>query len=158
MMKKFAVLSVLAALVAVGLTAGQAYAQANAASFVTQTGNRPDAATLIGTSVSSAATITMTPNPGQSLYVYNVHISNCAGASAVTAAAPTSLTTTNLGGGTTPAWQVGSGVTAGVCTEWSDTYPTGLKANTPGTAVTFVLPTFATNQTVRVQVAAASNP
>jgi hypothetical protein len=32
-------------------------------------------------------------------------------------------------------------------------WPSGLKAQTPGTAVTFVLPTFATNQTVRVNVA-----
>ena len=136
-----------------------AIAQQNAGAYVTQTGNRADAAVFIATSTSSAATLTLTPNPGESVYVYSVHISNCAGASAVTAAAVTTMTTTAIGGGTTPVWTIGSGVAAGLCQPTVyDVYPTGLKGNSPGVAVTFVLPTFATNQTLRVQVAWRSAP
>ena len=105
------------------------------------------------------ATLTLTPNPGESVYVFNVHITNCAGSSAVTAASVTTVTSTNLGGGTTPVWTIASGVAAGLCQpEVIDVFPTGLKSNTPGTAVTLVLPTFATNQTLRVQVAWRSAP
>ena len=136
-----------------------AIAQQNAGAYVTQTGNRADAAVFIATSTSSAATLTLTPNPGESVYVYSVHVSNCAGASAVTAAAVTTITTTAIGGGTTPAWTIGSGVSAGLCTQvFTDTYPTGLKGNGAGTAVTFVTPTFATNQTIRLVVVWRSAP
>ena len=69
------------------------------------------------------------------------------------------MTTTAIGGGTTPVWTLGSGTTAGACQPViNDVYASGLKSNTSGTAVTFVLPTFATNQTLRVQVAWRSAP
>lgn len=126
---------------------------------VTQTAARSDAANLIATTATSATTLTLTPANGESVYVYQVHITNCAGASAVTAAGVTTLTTTNIGGGTTPAWTIGSGVAAGLCQPTvSDAYPTGLKGNSPGVAVTFVTPTYATNQTVRLIVAWRSAP
>ena len=153
-MNRFKHLLSAGALVALAGLAAPAFAQV-ALNQVTHTGQHLDAAQAVSTSNTSAATLTLTPTSG-SVYVTDVHISNCAGASAVTAAAPTSLTTTNLYGA---AWQIGSGVTAGVCQpEVSDPYPLGgLKAAAPG-AVTFVLPTFATNQTVRVQVTWYSAP
>lgn len=132
-------------------------ASAQQATPVQQVAARLDSATQVGTSATSAATITLTPNGGEAVYVYEIDVNNCAGASAVTAAAPTTITTTNLTG--SPNWTLGSGVTAGACAQaFSVSYPGGLKATAPGTAVTFVLPTFATNQTVRVNVAWRSAP
>jgi len=127
-------------------------AQIGGGTIVQQHAQHLDAATSVSTSATTATTITLTPNASESVYVYEVDIANCAGASAVTAAAPTTITTTNLAG--SPAYTIASGVTAGLCTQsYSLEYPTGLKAATTGTAVTYVLPTFATNQTIRVNVA-----
>ena len=139
-------LSLVAALGLLCLAAPAVHAQ----TATQQSATHPDAAQLVQTTVTSAATLTLTPPSGQSVYVTAVDISNCAGASAVTAAAPTSVTTTNLGGAT---WQVGSGVTAGLCTlSATGVFALPLKSAAPGTAVTFVEPTFATNQTVRLTV------
>lgn len=115
-------------------------------------------ATTTATSATTAATITLQPNLAtDSIYVYEVDIQNCAGSSAVTAAAVTSITTTNLTGGL--AFTVGSGVAAGLCQPLQVfAPPTGLKAQAPGVAVTLVLPAFATNQTIRVNVAYRSAP
>lgn len=122
------------------------------ATLIQQAAARMDAATTVSTSATSAATITLTPSAGECVYVHEVDIANCAGASAVTAAAVTTITTTNLNG--TPAFTLGSGVAAGLCQPAPNPiYPMGLKAQTAGTNVTFVLPTFATNQTIRVNVA-----
>lgn len=115
-----------------------------------QVASRKDAADRTATSATSAATISLVPNTGQTVTIYEIDIVNCAGASAVTAAAPTTITTTNITGAL--AFTVGSGVTAGVCTERVITYPTGLLGSAPG-VVTLVLPTFASNQTIRVNVA-----
>lgn len=111
-----------------------------------------DAATNVSHSHTSAATITITPPGGQYVYITALDLSNCAGATAVGAAAPTYITTTNISG--LPQYQLGSGVTAGLCTS----VPTpalnvgGLRSQAAGTAVTFVLPTFATNQTASLNV------
>lgn len=115
-------------------------------------------ATTTATSATSAATISLAPAlPTDSIYLYEVDIQNCAGASAVTAAAPTTITTTNVTGGL--AFTVGSGVAAGLCQPLqSFAPPTGLKAQAPGLPVTIVLPAFATNQTIRVNVAYRSAP
>jgi hypothetical protein len=104
------------------------------------------------TSATSAATLTITPGSGLYLYIQQISIVNCAGA-AVTGAAPLSITSTGIGGGTTPVWTVGTTSTAGVCNP-VDGYsgPQPLRSNTAGTAVTIVLPTFTTNQTIRVNV------
>ena len=116
-----------------------------------QAPQRLDAVTRVETSVTSAATITLAVSSGQYAYITNVEITNCAGASAVTAAAVTSITTTNLRGAT---WTVGSGVAAGLCqpSPGNTSFPLGLKSAASGTDVTFVLPTFATNQSIRVSV------
>lgn len=111
-----------------------------------------DAAVGIKTSATSAATLTLPGVAGQFIYIHEMDVANCAGASAVTAAAPTTITTTNLPGSL--AWTVGSGVTAGLCQPFPTViYPKGLKSLAAGTDVTVVLPTFATNQTIRVNVA-----
>jgi len=123
----------------------------NGAASVQQTPTRADAATVAGTSATSAATITISAVGNMYFYLTGIDITNCAGSSAVTAAAVTSLTTTNIAG--SPAWTIGSGVAAGLCQPTiALAWPTGLKSAVPGTATTFVLPTFATNQTVRVNV------
>jgi hypothetical protein len=99
----------------------------------------------------SAATLTLPAN-GQFIYITGIDISDCAGGTAVTAAAPTYITTTNISGA--PQWQIGSGVTAGLCTSTPAAVATSfpLKSQAAGTNVTVVLPTFATNQTVSVNV------
>jgi hypothetical protein len=116
-----------------------------------------DAATQVATSATSAATVTLTPNGGESVVIYELDVQNCANGSAVAAAAQTNITTTNLTG--SPSYLIGSGTTAGACAQiFTLNWPTGLRAQAPGTAVTFVMPTFATNQTVRLNVAWRSAP
>src|ERR1051326_1077908 len=116
---------------------------------------RSDAATNVQHSHSSAATTTISAGLAgtstQSIYVTGIDITNCEG-TAVTAAAPTFITTTGLNG--SPQYMVGSGpATAGTCTPTSIiNFTAPLKSATPGTNVTFVLPTFITNQTVSVNV------
>jgi hypothetical protein len=123
---------------------------------VQQTAQKLDAA-LMAQAAHAAGTLTLTPLGSQSIYIYEIDITNCAGASAVSAAAQTAVTTTNLPG--TPQWQMGSGTTAGNCIQnIVVTYPTGLKATVPGTAVTVVIPAFATNQVIGVNVVYSSAP
>jgi len=116
---------------------------------------RADSATNVQHSHSSAATITLSSGPAgsatQSIYITGMDITNCQG-SAVTAAAPTFITTTGVNG--SPQYMVGSGpATAGTCTPTSYiAFTAPLKSSSPGTNVTFVLPTFITNQTVSVNV------
>lgn len=148
-MKKFLPTLILAAALAATLYAQQA-------TIIQQVPAHLDAATTVSTAVTTGATITLTPNGGETVYIYQVDIENCAG-TAVTPAGQTNVTTTNLTG--SPIWQIASGSTTGACAQMmSIAYPTGLKATAPGTAVTFVLPAFATNQTVRVNVAWRSAP
>lgn len=138
-----------ALLAALALLPSLAMAQVGQGTQTYWNASRQDAANNVATSATSAATLTLTPAAGQSVYLTGIDIQNCAGASAVVAAGVTSVTSTNLNG---LAYTVGSGVTAGLCQpiQAASFGPGGLKAATPGTAVTIVLPTFATNQTVRV--------
>ncbi len=137
--------------VVMGALAPQVHAQLAPPSQVSL---RNDAGNSYSTNAASASTTTLTPVSGQYAYIYSIHIDNCAGATAVTAAGVTTITTTNLPG--SPIWTLGSGTTAGACAQsFSETYPSGLKALATG-AVTFVLPTFATNQTIRLNIMWAS--
>jgi hypothetical protein len=119
-----------------------------------------DASTLVQHSHTTGATITL-PASGlgcQNCFVYvdGIDIANCAGASAVTAAAPTFITTTNLAvqGATAPQYMLGSGVAAGLCqpSPVVQLPHGGIHSAVAGTAVTFVLPAFAANQVVSVTV------
>ena len=124
---------------------------------IQQSPTRLDAANRVDTNVTSNTTTTLTPAAGEIVYVYEIDISNCAGSTAVGAAATTNITTTGLTG--SPIWTLGSGVAAGSCDQTiSLNYPTGMKSTTPGANVTFVIPTFATNQTIRFNVAWRSGP
>lgn len=125
---------------------------------VQQIASRADAATKTATSATSAAVLSLPPmNQGDSIYLYEIDVANCAGASAVVAAAPTTISTTNIDGGL--AFTVGSGATAGLCQPFPPLiYPTGLKAQAPNLPVTITLPTFATNQTIRVNAVYRSAP
>jgi len=122
---------------------------------VVNTVERADSATNVQHSHSTGATITLSAGPAGSstgsIYVTGLDISNCQG-SAVTAAAPTYITTTGLNG--SPQYQIGSGpATAGTCTPTDIiAFSAPLKSATSGTNVTFVLPTFIANQTVSVNV------
>lgn len=152
MKKRFAYLSfvtIVALAIALSFVTRDEAQQVQSATPVQQTATRSDAATNCGSSATSAATITFTPPGNLSVYLTEIDFQNVAGSAAVTAAAPTTVTTTNLTG--LPVWTMASGTTAGTNTQsFSAVYPLGLKSTTPGTAVTVVLPTFATNQTIRV--------
>lgn len=116
---------------------------------------RADSATNVQHSHTTGATITLSAGlvggPNQSIYITGLDISNCQG-TAVTAAAPTYITTTGING--SPQYQVGSGpATAGTCTPTSViTFTAPLKNATPGTNVTFVLPAFITNQVISANI------
>ncbi len=130
---------------------------------VQQVPARLDAAAQIATTASSATTLTLTPNGGETVYVYEVDVQNCDDATGATAAATTNITTSNLTG--SPIWIMQSGsATAssygpgGCLQSFSINYPGGLKATAIGTPVTFVTPTFATHQTIRINIAWRSGP
>lgn len=153
---------VLVFLIALALLPARAFAQAQsgptppgALGVVVLPVERSDAAAAVGHSHTTGATITISAgtagSPTQSVYITGLDISNCQG-TAVTAAAPTYITTTGLNG--SPQYQVGSGpATAGTCTPTSViNFTAPLKSATPGTNVTFVLPSFITNQVISVNV------
>lgn len=108
-------------------------------------------ATSVVHSHTTGATLTLTPTAGQYVYITGIDIQNCATGTAVTAAAPTYITTTNITGA--PQYQIGSGVTAGDCQPVTVSgLSSPLRSTAISTAVTFVLPAFATNQVVSVNV------
>lgn len=138
---------------------------AQSATFVQQTAARLDSAATTVTNTTSNTTSTITPvNSNDSIYVYSVTINNCSNATGGPVGAVTSLSTTGFL--SNPIWTLGSGSTTaatpggpGLCQpDIAVTYPTGLKSATPGAVVTFVVPTFATNQILRLTVAYRSAP
>jgi len=138
-------------LIAAAFALGLAHASfAQQPAPIQQVPTRLDASIGLVTSATSSATLTITPPAGQYIYLTALDVANCAGAAAVTGAAPTSITTTNFGGA---AWLIGSGSSAaGQCLGSPAAGELGspLKSAAAGTAATIVLPAFATNQTVRV--------
>lgn len=147
---------VLVALLISGLLlAATAWAQSVPGTLVQQAPTRLDAANLTGHSHTSAATISFTVPSGNYLYLTGVDIVDCAGGSAVTAAAPTFLTisTGSIGGPGLPQWMIGSGATAGLCQPGpSVEYVVPVKITPSAGTVVFTMPTFATNQTVSVNL------
>lgn len=134
------------------------------ATAIQHTAARIDGPAQFATSASTGATITLTPNANEAVYIYSIDVDACSNATGGTAGAVTTMTSTNISG--SPAWTIGTGSTTagaiggpGLCQPpLKIVYPTGLKSNAPGTAVTFVLPTFAANQTDRVTVGWRSAP
>lgn len=135
----------LLAVLCVTVTQGQA---PSVATPVQQVAQRLDAATNCQTSGATGGTLTFTPPGASYFYLTEIDFQNVASGTAVTAAAPTTVTTSNLTGA--PTWTMASGTTAGTNTQsFSAAWPTGLKSTTPGTAVVITLPAFATNQVIR---------
>lgn len=137
----------------VGLAATALLAQGPGQPTVTTNSpTRYDTVAKFATNVTSNTTLTLSPAGSNYLYINYIEIENCAGA-AVTGAAPLTITSTGLGGGITPAWTVGTTSTAGICNPpHVFNGPVPLKSNSPGANVTFVLPTFTANQTIRLNV------
>lgn len=116
---------------------------------------RSDACNLVQHSHSTGATITLTAGtaggPQGSIYICGIDIMNAQG-TAVTAAAPTFITTTGING--SPQYMVASGpAAAGTASPVASfQFSAPLKSATSGTNVTFVLPSFITNQTISVNI------
>jgi hypothetical protein len=140
-MKRFLVLS----LAAVLLLAAGAVAQTSTQQSPTDL----TAATQVAHSHSTGATITVTPPAGQYVYVTGIDLSNCA-TTTITPATPVTITTTGFTG--TWTLYVGTGATAGLCQPQEIAWTRPVKSAAPGTAVTFVLPTFTTNQVIGMNV------
>ena len=130
--------------------------QSQPASLVQQTATHADSDSVCVSSNTSAGTITFTPPAGQFVYVTEIDFENGQSTTGVAAAAaPTTVTVSNITGA--PTWNLASGAatTPGTSTQsFSVVFPTGLKSSAPGTAVTFTLPTIITNQYVRVNACA----
>ena len=147
-------------LLTLGLGVSSALAQVT---LIQQTGARPDAAGQYSTTATSAATLTLTPNGGETVYVYSIAFSECSDGTGPTPGAVMTIASTNIGGN--PSWTMGTGSTVanapggpGKCNPPVNiTYPTGLKAAAPG-AVTFVNGTVPANGTLRLTVGWRSAP
>jgi len=118
---------------------------------------RSDSATNVCHTHATGVTCTLTAGAAgtstQSIYITGIDVGNCEGATTVTVANPTYITTTGING--SPQFQVGSGpgTSPGVCSPISNiSFTAPLKSATPGTNVTFVMPSFITNQTVSLNV------
>ena len=126
---------------------------AEAQTSTQQSATRLDVAVGAVHSHTTNGTLTITPTGSNYVYITGIDISNCATGSAVSAATPTYITVTGLPG-TAPQWQMGSGVTAGLCqpTVTPVAFSGPLKSASPGVAVVFTLPAFATNQVISMNV------
>jgi hypothetical protein len=132
---------------------------AQSPSSVQQSATKLDVGLFNQNTATSATTLTLTPPGSQSVYITQIDISNCQDATGIAAAAaPTYITSTNLGGALAAnslSWMMGSGLVTGTgsCVQsYSITYPTGMKSTIPGTPVTIITPTYITHQTIRVSV------
>src|SRR5882672_5577081 len=120
------------------------------ATLVQHSAARIDGPTQFSTSASTGATLTLTPNAGESVYIYSIDMDACSNATGGTAGAVTTLAATSGINGN-PSWTVGTGNTTagaiggpGLCNpSLKVVYPTGLRAQSPGVNVVFTLPTFA---------------
>lgn len=143
-------LTVLLVVAVVLVAAALLFAQSVPGSLVQSSPTRLDAATNVQHSHTSAATITLTASGSQSIYITAIDITDCAGTT-VTAATPLFITTTGITG--SPQYMAGTTGTAGMCDPATMiAFQEPLKSQTPGTNVTFVLPTFTTQQTISVNV------
>jgi hypothetical protein len=118
---------------------------------------RSDAATNVAHSHTTGGTLTLSAGaaggPTQTIYITGIDVSNCQSTTGVTAAVPTYITTTGING--SPQYQLGSGpaTSPGLCQPTAFlSFTAPIKSQTPGTNVTFILPAFATNQVVSVNV------
>jgi hypothetical protein len=123
---------------------------AQAPTTIQQSGSRTDAAIFLAGPLGGATTcatvnttaangtVTITPPAGQYVYITGVYIDITSDTTGLTGVA--TLGTTNLTG--SPTWSLATltAAAAGQATmrQIADVFPTGLRAASPGTAVTFV--------------------
>lgn len=140
----------------VGISAFRVRGQQQSATPVQQVATRSDAASICLSSNTSTGTITWTPPGGQNVYVTEIDFESGQNTTGIaSAAAPTTVSISNIAG--SPIWDIASGAatTPGTSTEYfSVKYPTGLKSSIPGTVVTITLPTIPANTFLRVNACA----
>lgn len=133
---------------------------ASAQVAVQQSPTHLDAATAICTpsaalAVNQQETVTCTPPAGQFVYITSVAFDVCTNGTG-SAANQVTWTTTNLTGAPTFGFSVAA--TASICQHWSIPLPTPLKSTAAGTAVTFVSPAAATNNSYHATVVVYYGP
>lgn len=140
----------------IGVSAFRARGQQQSANAVQQVATHSDSASICLSSNTSTGTITWTPPGGQNVYITEIDFENGQNTTGIAAAAaPTTVTISNIAG--SPIWDMASGAatTPGTSTgTLSVTYPTGLKSSVPGTVVTITLPTIPANTYMRVNACA----
>jgi hypothetical protein len=119
-----------------------------------QSAQHLDAATNVCTpnaalAVNQQETVTCTPPAGQFVYITAIAFDVCTNGTG-TAANQVTWTTTNITGAPTFGFSVAA--TASICQHWAIPLPTPLKSTAAGTAVTFVSPTAATNNSYHASV------
>ncbi len=150
MRKSFLVLSALACM------AGPAFAQTQVAPPVQQSATRSDAATLVGAitssgtalAVNTTTTSTLTAPAGQFVYVTGITFEVCTNG---TGTAQNQVTFTSTGLSNNPSFQYSIAATASICQRWSEPFAAPLKSLTPGTNVTLVSPSAATNNSYNIR-------
>lgn len=119
-------------------------------------GTKLDAATTVcpfaasPVAVNQQETVTCTPPAGQFVYITSIAFDVCTNGTG-SAVNQVTWTTTNLTGAPTFGFSVAA--TASICQHWSIPLPTPLKSTAAGTAVTFVSPVAATNNSYHATVA-----
>lgn len=145
-------------------TCALAAAQSFIAPPVQQSATRADAATVMCTITSSGAaapavntqtTATCTPPAGQFVYITGVSFDVCTNGTG-TAVNQVNWTTTNLTG--SPIYSFSLAATASICQHWSEPFAVPLKSTAAGTAVTFVSPAAAANNSYVARVYAYYAP
>lgn len=131
---------------------------------VQPSGTKLDAATVMCTITSSGAaapavntqtTSTCTPPAGQFVYITGISFDVCTNGTG-TAANQVNWTTTNLTG--SPVYSFSVAATASICQHWSEPLSTPMKSTAAGTAVTFVSPAAAANNSYVARVYAYYAP
>jgi len=160
-MKRFALPLILGLLLA---AIGVAAAQNFIAPPVQQTATRADAAPVMCTITSSGAaapavntqtTSTCTPPGSWFVYITGVSFDVCTNGTG-SAVNQVNWTTTNLTGA--PIYSFSIAATASICQHWSEPFAVPLKSTAAGTAVTFVSPAAATNNSYVARVYAYFAP
>lgn len=99
--------------------------------------------------VSQQETVTCTPPGGMFVYITSISFDVCTNGTG-SAANQVTWTTTNITGA--PVYSFSIAATASICQHWSIPLPVPLKSTAPGTAVTFVSPAGATNNSYHANV------
>jgi hypothetical protein len=119
---------------------------------VQQSASRLDACTAVASAVGAVAsqqTATITVSAGNYAYICAISLEVCTNATG-TVQSNVTFTSTNLTG--SPTWQYSMTATADICQRWFDGFASPLKSAVPGTNVTVVSPTSATNNNYGIRL------